>query len=902
MLFALNLSLSPTEDLFGITANAETADHQPHSLQVEYVGALPSLPWLYAVVLRLSDELTTPGDVLVGLTVHGVKSNRVRIGVGAVGGGPPDDSGAMPTPVPPYEISGRVTAAGQPLPGVNLILSGDQTGAFTTDPDGFYSILVNSFGSYTISASKQSYEISPVSKAFINLSGHQLGTNFSATKLVNIHGLVVGSGNQPLANTPVSLGGFQSSTTTTDSSGVFTFNTLPAGHDYTVNVPPTPFYSFTQQTFTNLTDNTESNFVGTLRNYSISGSVTSGSDTVANQKVTLTGGTTASTTTDINGRFVFPEVPAAGNYQVTPEPTALKTFPTQNISNLSANQTLSFSGIPRKYVIAGTVTDGSNNSIPGVRVELSGSESAIVRTDGAGRFSFNVTVLGNYTLTPTIEQQYFLFAPASRTVDALIGDQALNFSGTLQLPNPQKVLEFDGSPKTVDYFNFWPAFTDLGHFYWEFWAMPGPNQNPMYLLSDGYGGLHALLFGLANFNTEPNRYQILGNVNDGVLGGDHIFYFAGDQGPAIGEWGHIAVGWDGQNIITYFDGVPVGRTPYARPRQSVGPGQGSGRLLIGGSDHLNFAGRIAQVRGFEGTNPRELTSVESSFAPQSVFTPGGNLMSWYFNPGSVVADLSNGYNTCIHSGLPRGTTAGILADCGSCTPPQFVTDPTAPNFVANIPGQGAPTPIPPQTPDNVLVFDSFSRTNSTYTFGSSGGLGSTETGSAGPQVWQMDQDANQKRPFGILNGAGVVLADAAAVGWVNTGSGTGNLDIQVDRKRGTNGSGTCTGLSFRVRDHANYFFAYTNEVSAGAQTLTVGYYLDGFKTTLASGITIPQSWSTLRVVTLANGNIQIFIDWTPVYSTSELVLSRETKAGIYNGGPGMGLVNRWDNFRVFAAN
>jgi len=166
----------------------------------------------------------------------------------------------------------------------------------------------------------------------------------------------------------------------------------------------------------------------------------------------------------------------------------------------------------------------------------------------------------------------------------------------------------------------------------------------------------------------------------------------------------------------------------------------------------------------------------------------------------------------------------------------------------------------------------------------------------------MDQDANQKRPFGILNGAGVVLADAAAVGWVNTGSETGNLDIQVDRQRGTNGSGTCTGLSFRVRDHSNYFFAYTKEVSAGAQTLTVGYYFDGFKTTLASGITIPQSWSTLRVVTLANGNIQIFIDWTPVYSTTELVLSRETKAGLYNGGPGMGLVNRWDNFRVFAAN
>ena len=33
----------------------------------------------------------------------------------------------------------------------------------------------------------------------------------------------------------------------------------------------------------------------------------------------------------------------------------------------------------------------------------------------------------------------------------------------------------DGNPETVDYGNFWPEGTNLGHFYWEFWAMPGPD-------------------------------------------------------------------------------------------------------------------------------------------------------------------------------------------------------------------------------------------------------------------------------------------------------------------------------------------------------------------------------------------------------------------------------------------
>jgi len=37
------------------------------------------------------------------------------------------------------------------------------------------------------------------------------------------------------------------------------------------------------------------------------------------------------------------------------------------------------------------------------------------------------------------------------------------------------------------------------------------------MLSDGYGGAHALLFGVASFNSsEPNRYILLGNIYDGV--------------------------------------------------------------------------------------------------------------------------------------------------------------------------------------------------------------------------------------------------------------------------------------------------------------------------------------------------------------------------------------------------
>lgn len=98
MLFAMNLSLQPNETASAVTASAEDGAHRVYALTVEYVGPLPDQGWATAVVVRLSDELGDVGDVLVRITYQGVASNRVRIGIGHIGGGPPDDAGAVPTP------------------------------------------------------------------------------------------------------------------------------------------------------------------------------------------------------------------------------------------------------------------------------------------------------------------------------------------------------------------------------------------------------------------------------------------------------------------------------------------------------------------------------------------------------------------------------------------------------------------------------------------------------------------------------------------------------------------------------------------------------------------------------------------------------------------------------------
>ena len=97
MLFATNLNLNAGETAAAVTADAEDAAHTHYPLIVEYVGSVPDYSWMTSVVMRLNDNLGDVGDVLIGITLHGVTSNRVRVGIGHIGGGPLDDP---PPPMP----------------------------------------------------------------------------------------------------------------------------------------------------------------------------------------------------------------------------------------------------------------------------------------------------------------------------------------------------------------------------------------------------------------------------------------------------------------------------------------------------------------------------------------------------------------------------------------------------------------------------------------------------------------------------------------------------------------------------------------------------------------------------------------------------------------------------------
>lgn len=103
MLFANNLSLLPSETAADVTASAEDGDHLHYPLTVEHVGDVDGASGVTSVIVRLNDNLGDVGDVLIGITLRGATSNRVRVGIGHLGGGPPDDE-VIPQPTPELGI------------------------------------------------------------------------------------------------------------------------------------------------------------------------------------------------------------------------------------------------------------------------------------------------------------------------------------------------------------------------------------------------------------------------------------------------------------------------------------------------------------------------------------------------------------------------------------------------------------------------------------------------------------------------------------------------------------------------------------------------------------------------------------------------------------------------------
>ncbi|HJR08621.1 MAG TPA: M36 family metallopeptidase [Pyrinomonadaceae bacterium] len=157
---------------------------------------------------------------------------------------------------------------------------------------------------------------------------------------------------------------------------------------------------------------------------SISGRVTnSAAQGVAGIQVTLSGTTTATATTDINGNYSFPNLVAGGNYTVTPTTPGFDyTPPSRTYNNLNTDVTdANFSLLAQASISGRVTTENGAAGIDGITITLTGTESRTTVTSGGGFYSFpNLTRGGNYTVTPSGGSNN-TFTPPSRTYNNLQG-------------------------------------------------------------------------------------------------------------------------------------------------------------------------------------------------------------------------------------------------------------------------------------------------------------------------------------------------------------------------------------------------------------------------------------------------------------------------------------------------
>ena len=81
ILFAIGLKLLPAERTSAVTATAEDSDGTVRTLEVEFVGKVPTYDWLTQVVVKLNDQITITGDVKIKITLHETSSNTVLVAV-----------------------------------------------------------------------------------------------------------------------------------------------------------------------------------------------------------------------------------------------------------------------------------------------------------------------------------------------------------------------------------------------------------------------------------------------------------------------------------------------------------------------------------------------------------------------------------------------------------------------------------------------------------------------------------------------------------------------------------------------------------------------------------------------------------------------------------------------------
>lgn len=456
--------------------------------------------------------------------------------------------------------------------------------------------------------------------------------------------------------------------------------------------------------------------------------------------------------------------------------------------------------------------------------------------------------------------------------------------------------------------------------WWEAWITRHSIRSTGYLISDGYGGAHALLWGL---NT--------GNI---WKGGSYTSFTYRDY-IAYGTIHHNAVtmgsAFDGTDVIaTYINGCCVGITPMAGTRTTPTAGGAEGVMVVGGSDHLNGSYTLYQMRAYDQKNLLGANKAGKNFAPSRRF---GNRSTASLDPANLpdflvdctkqqllIADHSNGYDSGggFRIRHPGWKDTGVWDfDINRCKayndfakwtfvdkyhPWTTLSAPVHPDDVL--------TWTPPSPPVGAVVYDTFTRPEQTFAWRTAPTLGSTESGSAGVKTWQQSAWGGDSLNYGgcawgILNNKAVCLDDdPRSIAWVDSGI----ANQKVSAVRWLSADAYCSiALAFRVVDASNFLIASFEAASLSQGRFEIGKVVSGTYTQLWQGsLEAIGSWTTLTVN--ANGtSISLYADATLKQTITDSTHQSATGAGLCHPGARSTAghkgysTSRWGAFTVKAA-
>jgi LmbE family N-acetylglucosaminyl deacetylase len=309
-----------------------------------------------------------------------------------------------------YAILGTVTGVAGAT--VTLSSNGATVATLTSGASGStYSFNNVANGSYTVTPSLAGYNFNPTSASVTVNGANATASTFTATKTYAISGTVTGVAG---ATVTLTSNGATVATLTSGASGAtFTFSNVPNGN-YIVT-PSLAGYTFSP-TSASLTVNganaTTSAFTGTVKKYSVSGTITGVSG--ATLLLSSNGATVATLTSGSSGStYSFSNV-ANGNYTVTPILSGHSFSPTSAAITVNgSNVTVStFVASSQTYTVSGSLR---NTFMPSLTLSVNGTTVATVTAGWfSNSYSFSKVANGTYTVTPS--EPGFTFSPSTATI------------------------------------------------------------------------------------------------------------------------------------------------------------------------------------------------------------------------------------------------------------------------------------------------------------------------------------------------------------------------------------------------------------------------------------------------------------------------------------------------------